>query len=63
MLIIQLSPGRSFYTGSTHNRDGVVKSGEPASRLSRSNEAVRQSPVFPAPKRRRLPPGSPVAPE
>ena len=37
MLIIQLSPGRSFYTGSTHNRDGVVKSGEPASRLSRRN--------------------------
>ena len=53
--VVALSPGRSFYTGSTHNRDGVVKSGEPASRLSRSNEAVRQSPVFPAPKRRRLP--------
>src|SRR6516165_6876991 len=53
--VVALSPGRSFYAGSTHNRDGVVKSGEPASRLSRRNEAARQSPVFPAPKRRRLP--------
>ena len=53
--VVALSPGRSFYAGSTLNRDGVVKSGEPASRLSRRNEAVRQSPVFPAPKRRRLP--------
>src|SRR6516162_2508212 len=44
--VVALSPGRSFYAGSTHNRDGVVKSGEPASRLSRRNEAVRQSPVF-----------------